>query len=517
MPVLNPSFSEDEEIRLDSRQTNDGYEPYDEHVEPPTETTDNNLQNQVDTLQNQLSALTTMMAELLLKQETPSRSTPSRSSNPTSSSPSPSTPLTNSRFVSEELGHDYDFLGVDDFLTTPRNHTSMKLSGINALSGRDRMDLSIPDKTKVWREAIRGLHPDKFKAITDLSSGLESLVSMENIVRLDDMIQRLHKYLSSHGLLNVFYVIQFDINDKPMQVNLLSKCVLIDYHTLSMQDVEESVTYLLRYGREYHTENLKWSYDAILNSCTQDLRDILIGKMQIISDELHTGPILFMILMKQLTNVSPQASRIVINKLESLKMSSFEGESVSLVNKTIIAAHKWLDMIDKVPKDFECLVLNIYRSTSIPSFSRFLEAIKLHGMGFNRSMNHDELMAYAAKFYEESILDGSWDRSNHTSFNARFKGNSKINPIYQAPSGNESEVKDIFGVSHKYCKVCKRWTFGTKAHVSSEHVSNRSNTTNIQTPSSSIPQTPVNNDSNNNVNRLPRNPDFRRVNFSGGL
>jgi hypothetical protein len=105
---------------------------------------------------------------------------------------------------------------------------------------------------------------------------------MENIIQLDEMIQRLHKYLASRGLHNVFYVIQFDTNDKPMQVNLLSKCVLIDYHTLSIHDVEESITYLLRYGREYHTENLKLSYDAILNSCTQDLRDILIGKMQTI-------------------------------------------------------------------------------------------------------------------------------------------------------------------------------------------------------------------------------------------
>jgi hypothetical protein len=85
-----------------------------------------------------------------------------------------------------------------------------------------------------------------------------------------------------------------------------------------------------------------------------------------------------MILMKQLPNVSPQASRIVVNKLDSLKISSFEGESVSLANKTIIAAHKRLHMIHKVPKDFEFLVLNIYRSTSVPSFSRFLKSIKLH-------------------------------------------------------------------------------------------------------------------------------------------
>jgi hypothetical protein len=484
---------------------------------PSSPTRNNSIDRRVDALQTQLSTLTALMTELLFKterqqqQNNQSPATPVTIAN-TSSSNVSQTP-TNSRYTSEESGDTYDFLGVDDLLSTPRDSTSIKLSGFNALSGRDRMELSTPDKTKIWKESIRGLHPDKFKAITDLSSGLESLVSMDNIVRLDDMILRLQKYLASYGLLNVFYIIQFDANDRPIKVNSSSRCVLSDYHSLSLHEVEESVMYLLQYGREYHHENLKWSYDAILNSCTPDLRDILIGKMQTVSVECHTGPILFMIMMKQLTNVSPQAARLVINKIESLQMSSFEGESVTLANKTINAAHKWLSMIHKVPQDFELLVLSIYRSTSIPSFSRFLEAIKLHNMGFGQTMNHEELMAYASKFYEDAILEGTWDRSTNTSYNARKRDQTKRDPskpsIYKAPAANEKDVKDIFGVTHKYCRVCNRWTFGTKAHITADHTAPKP-------PDNHSQESPTPTSTNENTH-LPRNPEFRRVNFAGGL
>jgi hypothetical protein len=155
------------------------------------------------------------------------------------------------------------------------------------------------------------------------------------------------------------------------------------------------------------------------------------------------------------------------------------------------------------------LVLSIYRSTSIPSFSRFLEAIKLHNMGFGHSMNHEELMEYASKFYEDAILEGTWDRSTSSSFNAR-KGDQKGHSVYQPPSDHEKEVKEIFGVIHKFCKICRRWTYGVKAHVTADHVVREKTDGPKESP---VAPSPANTESP----RLPRNSEFRRVNFSGGL
>ena len=140
-------------------------------------------------------------------------------------------------------------MGIDDLLTAARNQADVKLSGINALYGKDRMDLSATDKTKIWKEAIIGLHPDKFKNITDITSGLDSLVSMEHIARLDDMIQRLQKYIASYGMLNVFYIMNFDRFGRPLKLDTSSKCILTTYHSIKLIDFEQSVEFFMQYGR----------------------------------------------------------------------------------------------------------------------------------------------------------------------------------------------------------------------------------------------------------------------------
>lgn len=511
MPPVSQSFSFSTDDSPSPTMTS--LNPDDENNPNPDGTTDSSIpvpiEERVNALQGQLLTITQMLAQLMMTAN-PSPGTPVSSK----AAVLPATP-TNSRFASEAIGDEYDFLGIDDLLTTPRNQADVKLSGINALSGKDRMDLSTSDKNKIWKEAIRGLHPDKFKSTSDLS-GLEDLVSMENIVRLDDMIQRLQKYVASYGMLNVFFIIEFDLRGNPRKLDTDSQCIFKDYHSIKLFEVEQSCEYYMRYGREYHHENLKWSYDAIMNSCTQELREILQGKMTSIAEELHCGPMLFMILMKQLTNVSPQAARLVINKIESLTMSSFEGESIALANKTIHAAHKWLSMINKIPNDFELIVLSIYKTTSVPSFLRFLEAIKIHSMGFGRTMTHEELMETAIKFYEEAILEGSWDRSTQSSFNANIPNAPKAprftNPIYSPPSEGDSEVKDIYGVTHKFCKICKRWTFGTRAHITSDHVTKPRSDVSSDTAKAPPSKSP----SNTETPRLPRNTEFRRVNFSSG-
>ena len=506
MPPISASFS------FSTTEESPTMEPFDENnpdsnaaavaaIPPSTE-------ERVNEMQSQLSTITTLLAQLVMN----AKAVPST---PVSSTAAaiPSTP-TNSRYTSEAVGDDYDFLGIDDLLTSPRNQADAKLSGINALSGKDRMELSTTDKNKMWKEAIRGLHPDKFKGLTTLSSGLENLVSMEHIVRLDDMIQRLQKYIASFGMLNVFYIIQFDINDNPKKLDSSSINIFETYHSVKLYEVEQTVQYYMRYGREYHHENLKWSFDAIMNSCTPELKETLQGKMKVVSDELQTGPILFMMLMKQLTNVSPQASRLVTNKIESLTMNSFEGESIALANKTIHAAHKWLSMINKVPNDFEMIVLAIYKTSSIPSFLRFLEAVKLHGMGFGSTMSHEMLMEISHNFYEEATLEGTWDRSTNASFNNANGRNRIANPLYLAPAEGASEIKDIFGVPHKFCKVCKRWTYGNRAHVTGDHiVKARNDAPAVPTvPSTTAPRNPT-----SESPRLSRNTEFRRVNFSSGM
>jgi hypothetical protein len=376
-----------------------------------------------------------------------------------------------------------------------------------------------------------------------------------NIVRFEDLTIKLYKYIAFYGLLNVFYIMEFDAIGQPCPFSESSKCVLVDYHSLEDYEIKESVDYFLCFGSEYHQENLKWSYDAILNSCTPDLRDILAGKMQVYSDDRKTGPILFMLLVRQLTNVSPQASCIMVNKVVGMKISDFEGESITLVNKTLNAAHKWLTMIHCLPPDFVLIVLDIYETTSVPYFARYLDTFKLHSINDKHMLGHDELMEMAAKFYEEAILSRKWDRSHSSSvFNATPSPSNNISghpssgrdhtptiknmgnassggssggkgvcrknqtSVYTPPPEGGSESKDIFGIPHRYCHVCKRWTFGTCMHFTKDHTTSHNNSGggNATAPprSTSTTETAVPPETSA---RLTRSAEFQRINFANGL
>jgi hypothetical protein len=140
MPFELPLEEDDQHDQLPPNTF--GFSTSDDTEQPtsPNLMRDNDLNTRVDTLQSQLSYLTAMMTELLLKfdQENLPRQ-PSFSQNTDISPSNVSQTPTNSRYTSEESGINYDFLGIDDLLSTPRDTTSIKLSGINALSGKDRM------------------------------------------------------------------------------------------------------------------------------------------------------------------------------------------------------------------------------------------------------------------------------------------------------------------------------------------------------------------------------------------
>jgi hypothetical protein len=210
-----------------------------------------------------------------------------------------------------------------------------------------------------------------------------------------------------------------------------------------------------------------------LNSCTPELHDIVIGKMAFFSDPHKVGPVSFMVLMRQLTNVSAEAVRIITNKLATLSLADFEWESFSLANNAIHCTYKcWLQMLNHTPHDMEVIFMQIYKTTSIPSFKHRLEAICTSHMSYNTttgytcSINAETLMDICAQFYEESILEGSWDRSaDSSSFKAR-----SIPSKFLPPREGESESKDINGKLYKYCRICRHWISGTKMHATKHHV-----------------------------------------------
>jgi ABC-type Na+ transport system ATPase subunit NatA len=75
------------------------------------------------------------------------------------------------------------------------------------------MDLDLMEQTKICKEAIHVIHPDKFKLIDKLA-GLEQLLFINNLVQLEELIDKLHEFMGLHGMYNMFYVLEFDSLDQ---------------------------------------------------------------------------------------------------------------------------------------------------------------------------------------------------------------------------------------------------------------------------------------------------------------
>jgi hypothetical protein len=155
-------------------------------------------------------------------------------------------------------------------------------------------------------------------------------------------------------------------------------------------------------------------------------------------------------------NFSADAVRLVTNKLTSLSMGQFEGESIVMVNKAINCTYKWLNMLGRLPPDFEVIVMRIYKTTSIPSFGRKLEAIKsLHYdyLTCKYVINHATLMEMCLQFYEESFLEGTWDRSGDGLHPDRLfhQLREKVNPKTSIISPTNTVVFAVAGSQGPRC------------------------------------------------------------------
>jgi hypothetical protein len=377
-----------------------------------------------------------------------------------------------------------DIIGYNDFRADNRNEAQMQMAVASSVSAKNRAALSVSEKSKFLREASRGIAPDKFKPLIDLN-GLDSLLTMDNIVGFNTLKDDLENYLSQHGLANVFYILKFDILGHPIDpstsggetINYLSNPQLT-----TLAEVEKTSEYLLLKGSIYHVENLRWSFEAIMNSCNQDLRVILKAKMERYNKVGRTGPILYAHLLAQLTSSSPQAVRKVTQNIVDLKMDKFEGESIPMACKSVRACYKWLDMVNKMPVDPETIILNIFESCTVPEFLRYIESLKTHSeLTPGLDLTVDYLLSRAEEKYRDLVLTSKWDISgtgasfnlsrNHGSPNS---GNSQRNPdrpsLFSKPKEGESEVKTILGQEYKYCGKCHRWNKGARAHTTSEHV-----------------------------------------------
>jgi hypothetical protein len=431
--------------------------------------------------------------------------------------------------VEEEPTTMSDIIGVSDFRANNRNDAQIEQAGTSSVSAKDRGTLSVSEKTKLFKDATRGISPDKFKPLIDLS-GLDSLLTMDNIVGFNSLNDDLQKFLLQYGLTNVFYILKFDYFGElknPATYGHAAINYLDNPQAATLKDVIKTSDYLLKRGSVYHVENLRWTYEAIMNSCNQDLRTILKSKMEKYEKTHRTGPILYAHLLEQLTSSSPDAVRKVTQNIVDLTMDKFIGESIPMACKTIRACYKWLDVVHKMPADPETIVLNILATCTVPEFLRYLESLKTHAELNDTSgttLTVQYLLTKAEDKYRDLVLTSKWDISGtgatfYQSPSSTNNENSARKILFAPPKDGESEVKNISGQDYKFCTKCRRWNKGSRAHTTSEHIVGRRRDADNRSTGEETTRSERSENSNDGRTRHPnaQSHHFQRVSFLGGI
>ena len=101
-----------------------------------------------------------------------------------------------------------------------------------------------------------------------------------------------------------------------------------DYDKIDLDTLKMATAWYNRRGQQYHVENIKWSGEAILNSCTSELKSKMTEEMRYLKECEQGGPTYLVMMIKKIILTSDTAIRGLTKKIETMKLSDYDGENV---------------------------------------------------------------------------------------------------------------------------------------------------------------------------------------------
>ena len=297
---------------------------------------------------------------------------------------------------------------VNVFLTVPR--TVAEVEGLTAtIKGADRVKLTATEREKLHVAAVSTL-PTKF-GLLSMSDSTAQLQNTYNVtMRIHEFYGKLLKY-DMHG--------QFIAVVKPNPANpaqtLAAKCnVLEDYTKMNAFEVRASNKYYKEYGPGYMLQNLLWSQELLENSCEASLRDKVTEQMLNVPIVEQGGPLFYLIMIKVITSTTEEATRAMVRKLTTMKITEIQGEDVDKAISNIRTAITRLRTVDQVPSDIKKLLIEIFQKTSVPGFNDVFKALDNSmriGLASGPAYDVEGILQLAETTYHEFNERGEWTSS----------------------------------------------------------------------------------------------------------
>lgn len=303
-----------------------------------------------------------------------------------------------------------DFLGKDvSPLTNPRTEEDIDAIGISVPKEERALLKATEVKTyeKLKEKAEEGIK-STFSLLKPINKS-SSVKDFKDIYGVLTRVKELKQSMTAHDMEDVFKTPSSFTGDLPSD-DCSSLDLFKDSGSVTLDTVKRSNKFYYLYGKEYHAENIKWSGEKLLNSCDSDLKDKILEETQDFKSSEKGGPVYYKIMMDFVIATSDTAMRSVVNRINDLKLSDFDGENVLQFGSYIRGALLLLKNHNAVPHDMKQLVYKGLKVCSCSEFTEFITAMQnVDKLGSDKNvLDTDEVIKKAEKEYTDLLGRNEW-------------------------------------------------------------------------------------------------------------
>ena len=179
--------------------------------------------------------------------------------------------------------------------------------------------------------------------------------------------------------------------------------------------------------------------DFLQRNTTDTLWEKCLEKHNLYPPAQQGGPLIFLIMMKKIQSNTDDAVRYLIDGIQKMKLSDFDGENIDRAISLLRGAERRLRNAPAgVPRDFPTWVMRIFQTSSVTAFNDkfklFTDILSL-GRTFGTEMipipNAEELFRLAENTYTELLALDEWTgvttkaNQSHNGLIANFPKNNK--------------------------------------------------------------------------------------------
>jgi hypothetical protein len=256
---------------------------------------------------------------------------------------------------------------------------------VHSLSKSRRATMPQAELVKLRGQSIASLSKDATQKIRALPLTFDDPKQLNYIQLLDSTMAKCVKHLQCFDMLDVFQIVFPDANGilemdstgtTARSVSLFTHFTELEvgqvaasnrwYNTFTNDAVDQAAT------------NLDWSYTFFSNNIEAGLMGILSERYNRYPEEEQGGPLLYMLLMKELFFVAKQTAKTLHAQLKRYRIDKIPGENIKNVSTIVMSVSRriWFSKKKEFPDDYIKTVLQLYQTSSVARFNDHFKSLQ---------------------------------------------------------------------------------------------------------------------------------------------